>query len=87
MEDVWNQPVWRSNLRGYDYWKAVTRKVIENLITAGKSENKMCSSFVSECLINGKGYFIDPIKLDKGLLKTKKILKAISILKKEDTQA
>ena len=45
-----------------------------------------CLSFVNECLLKGKADFFDPIKkvnLDIRLKKTKKIRKAVSVMKKD----
>ena len=64
--------------------KELPEKVVKYLIKAGKIGDEMYLSFVNERLIKGKANFFDPIKkvnLDTGLKKTKKIRKAVSVIK------
>ena len=56
------------------------------MIRADKIGDEMHLSFVNDCLIKGKADFFDSIKKvnhDIGFKKTKKILKAVSVMKKD----
>ena len=84
IEELWNwRPVWCRI--GYRYnGNKLLKKVVDNLIIADKIGDEMYLSFVNKRLIKGKANVFDTMKkvnLDIELKKTKKVRKAVSVMK------